>query len=164
MSGFSPFSRRFNWFSAWRVTLPFPNCRLRGNCISCSRGSFSFTIQVVQLLSEKLLLEPSFFLYPESCLFFRTVDRLDSFLRNFPEFPNAFLVGGAGDFLVIELTDQVKKQRLCDYMQNILSGLNHTHHSSNMLWCSCKNWKLSQYCYTIFLRWRFFKVLFLSSR
>lgn len=38
------------------------------------------------------------------------MDRLDSFLRNFPEFPNAFLVGGAGDFLVIELTDQVLKR------------------------------------------------------
>jgi hypothetical protein len=30
-----------------------------------------------------------------------------SFLEHFPTFPNSFLVGGAADYFVIELTDQV---------------------------------------------------------
>lgn len=39
---------------------------------------------------------------------FLTVDKIESFLKNFPEYPNAFLVGGPADILVIELSDQVK--------------------------------------------------------
>jgi hypothetical protein len=35
------------------------------------------------------------------------VDKIDSFLKQFPIFPNAFLVGGPADFFVIELADQV---------------------------------------------------------
>lgn len=41
------------------------------------------------------------------------VDKLGSFLRQFPLFPNAFLVGGAEDFFVIELADQVNFETLC---------------------------------------------------
>lgn len=32
---------------------------------------------------------------------------LERFLKEFPTFPNSFLVGGPADFFVIELTDQV---------------------------------------------------------
>lgn len=35
-------------------------------------------------------------------------DRLDTFLKQFPEFPNAFLIGGAPDIFVTELADQVR--------------------------------------------------------
>lgn len=35
------------------------------------------------------------------------VDKIDRFLKQFPIFPNAFLVGGPADFFVIELADQV---------------------------------------------------------
>lgn len=34
-------------------------------------------------------------------------DKLKSFLKQFPPFPNAILVGGPADLFVIELTDQV---------------------------------------------------------
>lgn len=36
------------------------------------------------------------------------VDKLESFLKQFPFFPNAFLVGGSADFFVIEVADQVE--------------------------------------------------------
>lgn len=35
-------------------------------------------------------------------------DKLGSFLRQFPDFPNAFLIGGAADIFVTELADQVR--------------------------------------------------------
>ncbi|CAL9025957.1 unnamed protein product, partial [Prunus brigantina] len=34
------------------------------------------------------------------------VDKFGSFLRQFPLFPNAFLVGGAEDFFIIQLANQ----------------------------------------------------------
>ncbi|CAG7879798.1 unnamed protein product [Brassica rapa] len=55
--------------------------------------------------------------------FYNSVDKLDSFLRNFPEFPNAFLVGGAGDFLVIELTDQLQKLKVEPVLLHYLSQM-----------------------------------------
>lgn len=36
-------------------------------------------------------------------------DKLGSFLRQFPDFPNAFLIGGAADIFVTELADQVRQ-------------------------------------------------------
>lgn len=36
-------------------------------------------------------------------------DQLEVFLKKFPTFPNAFLVGGPADIFVIEVTDQVSK-------------------------------------------------------
>lgn len=39
-------------------------------------------------------------------------DRLESFLRQFPDFPNAFLIGGPADIFVTELADQVREQDL----------------------------------------------------
>ena len=39
------------------------------------------------------------------------VDNLESFLRQFPSFPNALLVGGPADTFVIELSDQVRIRR-----------------------------------------------------
>ncbi|PRQ33970.1 hypothetical protein RchiOBHm_Chr5g0063631 [Rosa chinensis] len=44
--------------------------------------------------------------------FYNSVDKLESFLRHFPVFPNAFLVGGPADFFVIELADQLQKLKV----------------------------------------------------
>ncbi|XP_050370193.1 uncharacterized protein LOC126788266 [Argentina anserina] len=44
--------------------------------------------------------------------FYNSVDKLESFLRQFPVFPNAFLVGGPADFFVIELADQLQKLKV----------------------------------------------------
>ncbi|WOL14888.1 hypothetical protein Cni_G23669 [Canna indica] len=46
-------------------------------------------------------------------LFFYNLDELlEIFLKNFPTFPNAFLVGGPADIFVIELTDQLQKLKV----------------------------------------------------
>lgn len=37
-----------------------------------------------------------------------SADKLDSFLKHFPDFPTAFFVGGPADIFVIEVTDQVR--------------------------------------------------------
>ncbi|KAK8601574.1 hypothetical protein V6N12_051403 [Hibiscus sabdariffa] len=44
--------------------------------------------------------------------FYNSVDKIDSFVKQCPAFPNAFLVGGPGDILVIELTDQLQKLKV----------------------------------------------------
>lgn len=41
-------------------------------------------------------------------MFVFAVDKLESFLKQFPDLPNAFLIGGPADIFVIELADQVK--------------------------------------------------------
>lgn len=38
---------------------------------------------------------------------FFAADSLEAFLKQFPDFPNAFLIGGAPDIFVTELADQV---------------------------------------------------------
>ncbi|XP_021824255.1 uncharacterized protein LOC110765438 isoform X1 [Prunus avium] len=40
------------------------------------------------------------------------VDKLGSFLRKFPLFPNAFLVSGVENFFIIELADQLQKLKV----------------------------------------------------
>ena len=59
-----------------------------------------------------------------------TVDKLESFFQHFPEFPNAFLVGGPADVFVIELTDQV---RPLETRPNIVPNI--SLHTSNFKGC-----------------------------
>lgn len=47
------------------------------------------------------------------------VDKLESFLRHFPVFPNAFLVGGPADFFVIELADQVNFEKFSGLQEHV---------------------------------------------
>ncbi|RXH84528.1 hypothetical protein DVH24_032812 [Malus domestica] len=49
------------------------------------------------------------------------VDKLDSFLREFPHFPNAFLIGSSADFFVIELADQLQKLKVEPVLLHYLS-------------------------------------------
>ncbi|RXI04419.1 hypothetical protein DVH24_038693 [Malus domestica] len=51
------------------------------------------------------------------------VDKLDSFLRAFPLFPNAFLVGSSADFFVIELADQLQKLKVEPVLLHYLSHI-----------------------------------------
>ncbi|XWS28864.1 hypothetical protein CRYUN_Cryun25bG0108200 [Craigia yunnanensis] len=44
--------------------------------------------------------------------FYNSVEKLESFLKHCPAFPNAFQVGGPADILVIELTDQLQKLKV----------------------------------------------------
>ncbi|MQL74751.1 hypothetical protein Taro_007110 [Colocasia esculenta] len=70
-----------------------------------------------------------FLLLSRFIFFYNLVDRFESFLKHFPEFPNTFLVGGPADIFVIELTDQLQKLKvepvLLHYLSNIrtLQGL-----------------------------------------
>ncbi|PQM38970.1 hypothetical protein Pyn_38561 [Prunus yedoensis var. nudiflora] len=61
---------------------------------------------VFQYLLEDVALEP------KRLNKIPVVEKLGSFLRQFPLFPNAFLVGGAEDFFIIELAVQLQKLKV----------------------------------------------------
>ncbi|XP_059429745.1 uncharacterized protein LOC132163462 [Corylus avellana] len=56
-------------------------------------------------------------------IFYNSGDKLESFLKHFPDFPNAFLVGGPADFFVIELADQLLKLKVEPVLLHYLSHL-----------------------------------------
>ncbi|KAI4322159.1 hypothetical protein L6164_021879 [Bauhinia variegata] len=45
-------------------------------------------------------------------LFYNSDEKIESFLKQCPVFPNAFLLGGPADIFVIELTDQLQKLKV----------------------------------------------------
>lgn len=55
--------------------------------------------------------------------FYFLADKLESFLKQFPVFPNAFLVGGPEDIFVIELTDQLQKLKVEPVLLHYLSQM-----------------------------------------
>ncbi|KAG6760828.1 hypothetical protein POTOM_034011 [Populus tomentosa] len=71
------------------------------NCFFCSQGSPSFTTQAS----------------------FITFDKHESFLKQFPVFLNAFLVGGPADFFVIEVADQLQKLKVEPVLLHYLSHI-----------------------------------------
>ncbi|KAM0999554.1 hypothetical protein ACFX13_006418 [Malus domestica] len=62
-----------------------------------------------------------FLLLSRFIIFYNSVDKLDSFLREFPHFPNAFLIGSSADFFVIELADQLQKLKVEPVLLHYLS-------------------------------------------
>ncbi|XP_024018988.1 uncharacterized protein LOC21385433 [Morus notabilis] len=87
-------------------------------------------------LLEEVVLEPSrlnkipvqaqrdlYLLLSRFILFYNSVDKLESFLKQVPAFPNAFLVGGPDDFLVIELADQLQKLKVEPVLLHYLSQI-----------------------------------------
>ncbi|XP_031268234.1 uncharacterized protein LOC116126696 [Pistacia vera] len=56
-------------------------------------------------------------------IFYNSADKLESFLKQFPVFPNAFLVGSPADFFVIELTDQLQKLKVEPVLLHYLSQI-----------------------------------------
>ncbi|THG09755.1 hypothetical protein TEA_019720 [Camellia sinensis var. sinensis] len=50
-------------------------------------------------------------------------DKLESFLKQFPDFPTAFFVGGPADIFVIELTDQLQKLKVEPVLLHYLSQI-----------------------------------------
>ncbi|CAK7331606.1 unnamed protein product [Dovyalis caffra] len=89
-----------------------------------------------QYLLEEVALEPMrlnkipvqaqrelFLLLSRFMLFYNSVDKLDSFLKQFPTFPNAFLVGGPADFFVIELAEQLQKLKVEPVLLHYLSHI-----------------------------------------
>ncbi|GAA0143247.1 hypothetical protein LIER_35703 [Lithospermum erythrorhizon] len=51
------------------------------------------------------------------------VNKLESFLKQFPEFPNPFLIGGPADIFVTEITDQLQKLKVEPVLLHYLSHL-----------------------------------------
>ncbi|KAB1216298.1 hypothetical protein CJ030_MR4G003044 [Morella rubra] len=87
-------------------------------------------------LLEEVALEPSrlnkipvqaprdlYLLLSRFIIFYNSVDKLESFLKQFPVFPNALLVGGPADIFVIELTDQLQKLKVEPVLLHYLSHI-----------------------------------------
>ncbi|KAJ0020488.1 hypothetical protein Pint_32335 [Pistacia integerrima] len=64
-----------------------------------------------------------FLLLSRFIFFYNSADKLESFLKQFPVFPNAFLVGSPADFFVIELTDQLQKLKVEPVLLHYLSQI-----------------------------------------
>ncbi|KAG6789296.1 hypothetical protein POTOM_005388 [Populus tomentosa] len=103
--------------------------------IQTNKRHFQSLFQASYLL-EEVALEPMrlnripvqaqrelFLLLSRFILFYNSVDKIDSFLKKFPIFPNAFLVGGPADFFVIELADQLQKLKVEPVLLHYLSQI-----------------------------------------
>lgn len=64
-----------------------------------------------------------FLLLSRFIIFYNATEKLDSFLEQCPEFPNAFLVGGPGDIFVIEISDQLQKLKVEPVLLHYLSQI-----------------------------------------
>ncbi|KAM1148854.1 hypothetical protein ACFX2B_029214 [Malus domestica] len=90
---------------------------------------FRYLLEDVALESKRLNKIPVqvqrdlFLLLSMFMFFYNSVDKLDSFLRAFPLFPNAFLVGSSADFFVIELADQLQKLKVEPVLLHYLSHI-----------------------------------------
>ncbi|KAI3694595.1 hypothetical protein L1987_77562 [Smallanthus sonchifolius] len=90
---------------------------------------FLYLLEDVALVPKKLKRIPlqaqrDLFLLLSRFIFLYNLDeKLESFFQNFPEFPNAFLLGGPADVFVIELTDQLQKLKVEPVLLHYLSHI-----------------------------------------
>ncbi|KAH7837292.1 hypothetical protein Vadar_012143 [Vaccinium darrowii] len=90
---------------------------------------FWYLLEEVALVPERLKKIPPqvqrdlFLLLSRFILFYNLADKLDSFLKHFPDFPTAFFVGGPADIFVIEVTDQLQKLKVEPVLLHYLSQL-----------------------------------------
>ncbi|KAF7805483.1 plant/mmn10-180 protein [Senna tora] len=56
-------------------------------------------------------------------LFYNSADKMESFLKQCPDFPNALLIGGPADIFVTELTDQLQKLKVEPVLLHYLSEI-----------------------------------------
>ncbi|KAL4389188.1 hypothetical protein AHAS_Ahas03G0020100 [Arachis hypogaea] len=56
-------------------------------------------------------------------LFYNSADKVDNFLKQCPNFPTAFLIGGPADIFVTELTDQLQKLKVEPVLLHYLSEI-----------------------------------------
>uniref|UniRef100_A0A1D1Z9V9 V-type ATP synthase beta chain 1 n=1 Tax=Anthurium amnicola TaxID=1678845 RepID=A0A1D1Z9V9_9ARAE len=88
---------------------------------------FHYLLEDVALVPSRLVKIPLqarrdlFLLLSRFIFFYNLVDKLESFLKHFPDFPNAFFVGGPADIFVIELTDQLQKLKVEPVLLHYLS-------------------------------------------
>ncbi|XP_058199592.1 uncharacterized protein LOC131314767 isoform X2 [Rhododendron vialii] len=90
---------------------------------------FWYLLEEVALVPERLKKIPLqaqrdlFLLLSRFILFYNLADKLESFLKHFPDFPTAFFVGGPADNFVIELTDQLQKLKVEPVLLHYLSQI-----------------------------------------
>ncbi|KAI8523855.1 hypothetical protein RHMOL_Rhmol13G0104500 [Rhododendron molle] len=88
-----------------------------------------YLLEEVALVPERLKKIPLqaqrdlFLLLSRFILFYNLADKLESFLKHFPDFPTAFFVGGPADNFVIELTDQLQKLKVEPVLLHYLSQI-----------------------------------------
>ncbi|KAG6417976.1 hypothetical protein SASPL_120173 [Salvia splendens] len=68
---------------------------------------FKYLLEEVAIQSERLKKLPI-----QDLIVNFIVDKLQSFLKQFPDYPNAFLVGGGPDIFITELADQLQKLKV----------------------------------------------------
>nr|XP_043636552.1 uncharacterized protein LOC122607604 [Erigeron canadensis]XP_043636553.1 uncharacterized protein LOC122607604 [Erigeron canadensis] len=90
---------------------------------------FSYLLVDVALVPERLKKIPLqaqrdlFHLLSRFIFLYNQVDKIESFLKNFPVFPNAFFIGGPADIFVIELADQLQKLKVEPVLLHYLSHI-----------------------------------------
>ncbi|KAM3197535.1 hypothetical protein ACQJBY_021025 [Aegilops geniculata] len=90
---------------------------------------YHYLLEEVALVPDQLIkISPQagrnlFCLLSRFMLFYDQDHLLKSFLGHFPAFPNSFLVGGAADYFVIELTDQLQKLKVEPVLLHYLSRM-----------------------------------------
>nr|XP_016501201.1 PREDICTED: uncharacterized protein LOC107819593 isoform X2 [Nicotiana tabacum] len=90
---------------------------------------FQYLLEEVALVPGRLKKIPLqaqrdlFLLLSRFIFLYNLADRLESFLRQFPDFPNAFLIGGPADIFVTELADQLQKLKVEPVLLHYLSQL-----------------------------------------
>ncbi|KAE8697014.1 glycine-rich RNA-binding protein 2 [Hibiscus syriacus] len=84
----------------------------------CFQSLFQYLLNEVVLEPTRLNKIPIqaqrdlYLLMSRVIFFYNSVDKLESFLKLCPTFPNASLVGGPADILIIELADQLQKLKV----------------------------------------------------
>ncbi|XAR60555.1 hypothetical protein NMG60_11033979 [Bertholletia excelsa] len=93
------------------------------------KSLFQYLLEEVALVPERLKKIPAqaqrdlFLLLSRFILFYNLVNRLESMLKQFPEFPTGFFIGGPADIFVTELTDQIQKLKVEPVLLHYLSQI-----------------------------------------
>nr|GMD18907.1 K-stimulated pyrophosphate-energized sodium pump protein [Ipomoea batatas] len=93
----------------------------------CFQSLFRYLFEEVSLVPERLKKIPFqaqrnlFLLLSRFIFFYNLVDKLEMFLSQFPDFPNAVFIGGPADFFVTEVADQLQKLKVEPVLLHYLS-------------------------------------------
>ncbi|XP_059315227.1 uncharacterized protein LOC132065724 isoform X1 [Lycium ferocissimum] len=129
------------WFKELQMYSGLTSKQIQGVSRVSFRSNTTDLISIVEVFGVKYLLEDvalvperlkkiplqaqrDLFLFLSRFIFFYNLaDRLGSFLSQFPDFPNAFLIGGPADIFVTELSDQLQKLKVEPVLLHYLSQL-----------------------------------------
>ncbi|KAG8496335.1 hypothetical protein CXB51_009214 [Gossypium anomalum] len=107
------------WLVAWQeVQLRYSSALVQGatNVFWMDIQSNTRCFQSLFQAQRDLYLLLSRFIF-----FYNSVEKIESFLKQCPVFPNSFLIGGPADILVIELADQLQKLKVEPVLLHYLS-------------------------------------------